>query len=158
MAPKEATNVTTATTWIPALVSRRRARAHLEASLLQNLDRIPTGELTEGDDVASGEELVSAKAATSPGDGRPDAQEANPESSDRARHSEIDAEQRIDLYSRMVSELGEQLLSGSDPPKKTLARWIGLLKELDREHEQGRIDAEDVCRLNSELLEMIPMP
>jgi hypothetical protein len=148
-----------AMSWIPALVSRRRERANLEASLLQNLDRLSTDGVPGEEDRAPDKELVSVEVAAVPTtEGGASDSGSGTGIENPAPSVETEAEQPLDLYSRRVSELREEFESGSDSPKKTFARWIGLLKELDREHEQGRMETEDLCRLNSELLEMMPLP
>ena len=43
-------------------------------------------------------------------------------------------------------------------PADAFARWLKLLKEINRRHGQGSLPLDQFYRLNTELLDLIPEP
>ena len=59
---------------------------------------------------------------------------------------------------RRVLEVRESLKSESVTPSQACAQWLGLLKDLNRQHGQGSIATGMFYRLNTEVLELITEP
>jgi hypothetical protein len=57
-----------------------------------------------------------------------------------------------------IAELEEALTSDAVSPAEVFARWLKLLKEVNRRHGQGSIPTDLFYRLNTRLLDLIPEP
>jgi hypothetical protein len=68
-----------------------------------------------------------------------------------------DEEDLPDLERRII-ETREALRSDAVTPAQACARWLSLLKEINRRHGQGSMPAGMYYRLNTELLDLIPGP
>ncbi len=62
-----------------------------------------------------------------------------------------------DLKSR-IAEVASMLASRSVAPSDVFAKWLRLLKEINRRHGQGSLPARSFYELNTELLDLIPEP
>ena len=62
-----------------------------------------------------------------------------------------------DLERRIV-ETREALRSNAVTETEACARWLSLLKEINRRHGQGSMPAGVFYRLNTELLDLLPEP
>ena len=62
-----------------------------------------------------------------------------------------------DLERRIV-ENRQALRSDAVTPAQAFARWLSLLKEINRRHGEGSMPAGVFYRLNTELLDLIPEP
>ena len=67
-------------------------------------------------------------------------------------------EEKFYEMKRRISDIAEALGSDSVSPAEALARWLSLLKELNRLHGRGSIPTHLYCQLNTQLLELIPEP
>ena len=63
----------------------------------------------------------------------------------------------VDLERRIV-ETRQALMSDALTPAQALARWLSLLKEVNRRHGEGSMPTALFYRLNTELLDLIPEP
>ena len=59
---------------------------------------------------------------------------------------------------RRVLEVRETLRSDAVTPAQACTQWLGLLKELNRQHGEGSIATGMFYRLNTELLDLITEP
>jgi len=66
-------------------------------------------------------------------------------------------EKFADLIER-ISELKAALTDDAIPPQDVFGRWLRLLKEVNLRHGQGAMPAPLFYRLNTELLDLIPVP
>lgn len=66
-------------------------------------------------------------------------------------------EKFVDLIER-ISELRAALTDAAIPPQDVLGRWLRLLKEVNLRHGQGAMPTPLFYRLNTELLDLIPVP
>jgi len=57
-----------------------------------------------------------------------------------------------------IADVTEALTSDSVAPAEVFARWLGLLKEINRRHGQGSMSTDLHYRLNTQLLDLIPEP
>jgi hypothetical protein len=57
-----------------------------------------------------------------------------------------------------ISELRTALTDDSVPPQEVFARWLRLLKEINRRHGQGAMPTPLFYKLNTDLLELMPAP
>jgi hypothetical protein len=68
-----------------------------------------------------------------------------------------DEEQYYELK-RRISDIAEALHSELVSPAEALARWLSLLKELNRRHQEGPMPTYLYCQLNGQLLDLLPEP
>ena len=55
-----------------------------------------------------------------------------------------------------IDEVASALTSNSLTPAEAFARWLGLLKEINRELAQGSMPSDVFSELNTRLLDLIP--
>lgn len=65
-------------------------------------------------------------------------------------------EDPADEVQRRISEIASDLTSDSVSPAAAFARWLRLLKELNRRHGDGSMPTHLFIELNTQLLELIP--
>lgn len=73
----------------------------------------------------------------------------NPESMAHLRYEELKGR---------VAAVRETLMSDLIPPAVAFAKWLYLLKELNRRHGQGNLDTHRFYELNSEALDLMSNP
>lgn len=81
-----------------------------------------------------------------------------PRSTFFSRLSEVDPEDLVADVKSRISELREALGDPSVEPQVVFAQWMGLLKEINRRHGQGAMPTPLFYRLNTEILELLPLP
>jgi len=59
---------------------------------------------------------------------------------------------------RRISDIAKALTSDSVSPAAAFAQWLTLLKEINRRHGQGSMPTDLYYRLNTQLLDLIPVP
>jgi hypothetical protein len=57
-----------------------------------------------------------------------------------------------------ISDVAHALTSDSVSPAAAFAQWLNLLKEINSRHGQGSMPTELYHRLNTQLLDLIPLP
>jgi hypothetical protein len=67
-------------------------------------------------------------------------------------------EELLDEMTRRISEIAKALTSDSVSPAAAFAQWLTLLKEINRRHGQGSMPTDLYYRLNTQLLDLIPVP
>ena len=67
-------------------------------------------------------------------------------------------EEYLPELERRITETRQALRSDAVTPAQACARWLSLLKEINRRHGQGSIPASVFYRLNTELLDLLPEP
>lgn len=70
----------------------------------------------------------------------------------------ISPEEKFAGVIERVDELRAALIDSAVPPEDFFARWLSLLKEINRRHGQGAMPTPLFYRLNTELLELLPAP
>ncbi|MGH8951781.1 MAG: hypothetical protein ACRDX9_10175 [Acidimicrobiia bacterium] len=65
-------------------------------------------------------------------------------------------EEQVDEARRRISEIAKDLTSDSVSPVEAFARWLSLLKEINRQHGEGSMPTHLYFELNSQLLDLIP--
>jgi hypothetical protein len=75
-----------------------------------------------------------------------------------SRLESITPEERFADVVQRVSELKSALTNDSVEPQDVFGRWLRLLKEINMRHGQGAMPTPLFYRLNTELLEIIPVP
>lgn len=70
----------------------------------------------------------------------------------------IDPEARFEEIRNRIVELAGDMADESVSPRDVFGRWLRLLKELNVRHGQGAIPAPIFHRLNTELLDLMPVP
>jgi hypothetical protein len=63
---------------------------------------------------------------------------------------------RFPEVSGRIDEVATALTSNSLSPAEAFARWLGLLKEINRDLGQGSMPPDVFCVLNTRLLDLIP--
>jgi predicted alternative tryptophan synthase beta-subunit len=74
------------------------------------------------------------------------------------RLSGVDPEELFATVKLRIAELRESLADQSVEPEVVFARWIRLLKEINVRHGQGAMPTPLFFRLNTELLDLLPVP
>jgi hypothetical protein len=74
------------------------------------------------------------------------------------RLSGVDPEELFASVKVRIAELRDSLADQSVEPEVVFARWIGLLKEINVRHGQGAMPTPLFFRLNTELLDLLPVP
>lgn len=97
------------------------------------------------DETAAGEAPVPAEAGEQ-GNGL----------ADRIRR--IDPEIQFEEMRHRITELAKEMTDESVSPPEVFARWLRLLKELNVRHGQGAMPTSIFYRLNTELLDLMPVP
>jgi hypothetical protein len=136
------------------------------------LEELEVASLFDGFHIKVGDEEMilnvadSKRFATELGIGRP-RPEAHHNGSHRSNGTTVplrplpeataDEEQFYEMK-RRISDIAEALGSDSVSPPEALARWLSLLKELNRRHGQGSMPTYLYCQLNSQLLDLMPEP
>jgi hypothetical protein len=64
----------------------------------------------------------------------------------------------IEDMQRRISDIAEALTSDAVSPADAFARWLGLLKEINRRHGQGSMPSAQFYLLNTQILDLIPEP
>jgi hypothetical protein len=64
----------------------------------------------------------------------------------------------LDDMTRRISNIAKALTSDSVSPAEAFAQWLTLLKEINRRHGQGSMPTDLYYRLNTQLLDLIPVP
>jgi len=59
---------------------------------------------------------------------------------------------------RRISDIETALASDSVSPAAAFAQWLTLLKEINTRHGEGSMPTDQYCRLNTQLLDLIPDP
>jgi hypothetical protein len=72
--------------------------------------------------------------------------------------AETIGEELLEDMTRRISEIAEALTSDSVSPASAFAQWLTLLKEINRRHGQGSMPTDLYYRLNTQLLDLIPVP
>lgn len=67
-------------------------------------------------------------------------------------------ELRYDDLRARILEVAEMLVSNEVEPSAVLARWLRLLKEMNRLHGQGSMTTQQFYELNTQLLDLMPEP
>lgn len=62
------------------------------------------------------------------------------------------------VMQRRIADVAKALDSRTVSPAEAFARWLSLLKEINRRHGQGSMPTDVYYRLNTHLLELIPEP
>lgn len=75
-----------------------------------------------------------------------------------SRLESITPEERFADVVQRVSELKSALTNDLVEPQDVFGRWVRLLKEINVRHGQGAMPTSLFYRLNTELLELIPVP
>ncbi|MGH8945412.1 MAG: hypothetical protein ACRDVL_04625 [Acidimicrobiia bacterium] len=70
----------------------------------------------------------------------------------------VDPEEQFEDVRQRISALGSLLTDESVAPAELFGRWLRLLKEINRRHGQGAMPTPLFYRLNTELLDLIPVP
>ena len=70
----------------------------------------------------------------------------------------VDPEELFATVKVRIAELRESLADQSVEPEVVFARWLGLLKEINVRHGQGAMPTPLFYRLNTELLDLLPVP
>lgn len=124
------------------------------------LDRLEVVSLSDGFHIkVDGEEMVlsvtdSKRFASELGiGGRPPADA----SQSKQPAGAPDQSHLIDLQ-RRIADVSDALASDAISPAEAFARWLNLLKELNRRHGQGTMPSDLYYRLNTQLLDLIPAP
>lgn len=85
-----------------------------------------------------------------------------PSASENAPMRKLDAitvsERRYDDIKRRIGDVAAMITSDSVAPSDAFARWLRLLKEINRRHGQGSLPTRMFYELNTELLDLIPEP
>lgn len=68
------------------------------------------------------------------------------------------SEMRYDELRSRIADVRAMLSSDSVAPSDVFAKWLRLLKELNRRHGQGSLPMRMFYELNTELLDLIPEP
>ena len=76
----------------------------------------------------------------------------------RSLDSETMGEMRHRDLKKRIAEVASMLTSNSVAPSDVFARWLRLLKEINRRHGQGSLPTRMFYELNTELLDLIPEP
>lgn len=66
--------------------------------------------------------------------------------------------EQLDDLTRRISDIAKALTSDSVSPAAAFAQWLTLLKEINRRHGQGSMPTDLYYRLNTQLLDLIPVP
>lgn len=74
------------------------------------------------------------------------------------RLSAISPEDQFNDVKQRIYELKSAITDESVSPQEVFRRWLKLLKELNVRHGQGAIPTTVFYRLNTELLDLIPVP
>lgn len=75
-----------------------------------------------------------------------------------SRLESISPEEQYDDLRRRISKLATTLADDSVSPPEWFGRWLRFLKEINLRHGQGAIPTTVFYRLNTELLELVPVP
>jgi len=67
-------------------------------------------------------------------------------------------DEQLDDMTRRISDIANALTSDSVSPAAAFAQWLTLLKEINRRHGQGSMPTDLYYRLNTQLLDLIPVP
>ena len=70
----------------------------------------------------------------------------------------INPEEQFEDVKQRISALEQALTDSSISPPEVFRRWLRLLKEINLRHGQGAMPTPIFNRLNTELLELIPVP
>jgi len=70
----------------------------------------------------------------------------------------VDPEDLFATVKARIAELRESLVDQSVEPGMVFAQWIRLLKEINVRHGQGAMPTPLFYRLNTELLDLLPVP
>lgn len=76
----------------------------------------------------------------------------------RSLDPETMSEMLYDELQERITEVRALLTSNSVAPSDVFARWLRLLKEINRRHGQGSLPTRMFYELNTELLDLIPEP
>lgn len=78
----------------------------------------------------------------------------------RPRHldSATMGEMRHSDLKKRIAEVASMLTSNSVAPSDVFAKWLRLLKEINRRHGQGSLPSRSFYELNTQLLDLIPEP
>lgn len=71
---------------------------------------------------------------------------------------DVDPEDQFDDVKRRIEILAIALTDNAVSPADLFGRWLRLLKEVNRRHGQGAMPTPLFYRLNTELLDLIPIP
>jgi hypothetical protein len=74
------------------------------------------------------------------------------------RLSSVDPDELFASVKERIGELRTALSDDSVAPEAVFARWISLLKEINVRHGQGAMPTPLFYRLNTELLDLLPVP
>lgn len=74
------------------------------------------------------------------------------------RLSSVDPEELFASIKQRIGELRTDLADSAVAPEAVFARWMSLLKEINVRHGQGAMPTPLFYRLNTELLELLPVP
>ena len=85
-----------------------------------------------------------------------DTMTANRSISSRLKPTEPE-EQYGDLR-KAIDKLAQAMSEETVPPDQVFATWLKLLKELNRRHAQAQLPSALFIRLNTELLNLLPVP
>jgi hypothetical protein len=69
----------------------------------------------------------------------------------------VPTDDQHDDLQRRIGEIDEALNSESVTPAVAFSSWLALLNELNRRHARGTMATAVFCRLNSRLLDLIPV-
>lgn len=70
----------------------------------------------------------------------------------------IDPEVQFEEMKGRITQLAKEMTDESVSPPDVFARWLRLLKELNVRHGQGAMPTRIFYRLNTELLDLMPVP
>lgn len=76
----------------------------------------------------------------------------------RVESTTVETPPQREDFQRRISEVATALRSDAVSPADAFARWLKLLKEINRRHGQGSLPLDQFYRLNTELLDLIPEP
>lgn len=69
-----------------------------------------------------------------------------------------DPEEQYSDLRRAMDKLDSAMREDEVSPNQVFATWLKLLKEMNRRHAQGQLPSALYIRLNTELLNMLPVP